>query len=185
MEDNRRRDAAEADAETLWRKLGGLLEAGRRLLSTRASLLREELEVKAGFLGKGCAGLSLAAAFVFLALLLFTAFIAALFTSLLGGPVAGIAAAFGLHVLIAAVIGYIGVRHMSRVKPFEFPVTSEEVRKDMAALKAAASPEPPAQPPSEKLPVPVPAPGEPPPPADPRGTPSAEDLEARFRAGSE
>jgi hypothetical protein len=70
MEDNRRRDAAEADAETLWRKLGGLLEAGRRLFSTRASLFGEELEVKAGFLGKGCAGLSLAAAFVFLALLL-------------------------------------------------------------------------------------------------------------------
>ncbi|HKA35748.1 MAG TPA: phage holin family protein [Thermoanaerobaculia bacterium] len=185
MEDNRRRDAAaEADAETLARKVAGLVEAGRRLVSTRASLFGEELEVKAGFLGKGCAGISLAAAFVFLALLLFTAFIAALFTTLLGGPVAGIAAAFGLHVLIAAIVGYVGVRQMSRVKPFEFPVTSEEVRKDVAAIKAAACPEPPPAPPSERQVVPS-APSAPPPAAPRASTPAADDFEARFRAGSE
>jgi hypothetical protein len=185
VEENRRPDpaaGAQADAESLARKLAGLLEAGQRLFSTRASLFGEEVEVKAGFLGKGCAGLSLAAAFVFLALLLFTAFIAALFTKLLGGPVAGIAAALGLHVVIAAIVGYFGVRQMSRVKPFEFPVTSEEVRKDVAAIKAAAFPEPPPEPPAAKEALPV-ASG---PPAPRRASmPSADDLEARFREGSE
>ena len=187
MEENRRRDtAADAAAESLARKLAGLLEAGRRLVSTRASLFGEELEVKAGFLGKGCAGLSLAAAFVFLALLLFTAFIAALFTSLLGGPVAGIAAALGLHVFIAAAVGYFGVRQMSRVKPFEFPVTSGEVRKDMAAIKAAAFPQPPAPPPEENRPVPA-RPAAPPQRMreGPGPVPATDDLEARFREGSE
>ena len=183
MEEKRRPDAAaEADADSLARKLAGLLEAGRRLVSTRASLLGEEVQVKAVFLGKGCAGLSLAAAFAFLSLLLFTAFIAALFTSLLGGPVAGIAATLGLHVVIAAIVGYFGVRQMSRVKPFEFPVTSEEVRKDMEAIKAAAFPEPPPAPPAESQAVSV-ASGVPAPPR--AATPSGDDLEARFREGSE
>lgn len=176
---------SDTEAESLGRKLSGLLEAGSRLFSTRASLFGEELSVKTTLLGKGCAGVSLAAAFVFLALLLFTAFIAALFTSLLGGPVAGIAAAFGLHILIAAAIGWFGVRHLSRVKPTEFPVTKEEIRKDIAAIRAAASPPPPAPPPMEARPVPA-TPG-PPSPAGPaaRTTTSADDFEARFRAGSE
>ena len=180
------------EAESLGRKISGLFEAGSRLFSTRASLFGEELSVKTTFLGKGCAGVSLAAAFVFLALLLFTAFIAALFTSLLGGPVAGIAAAFGLHILIAGLIGWFGVRQLSRVKPTEFPVTGAEIRKDIAAIKAAACP-PPSPPPvsTEGKPVPTsaspsPTPG-PPVPAPPRArpTPTADDLEARFRAGSE
>ena len=175
---------SDAEAESLGRKLSGLLEAGSRLFSTRASLLREELSVKTTLLGKGCAGVSLAVAFVFLALLLFTAFIAALFTSLLGGPVAGIAAAFGLHILIAAAVGWFGVRQLSRVKPTDFPVTKEEIRKDIAALRAAACPPPPPVP-TEGRPVPASAgsPSSTPPAA--RTTSPADDFEARFRAGSE
>jgi hypothetical protein len=171
----------DAEAESLARKLSGLLEAGSRLFSTRASLFGEELSVKTTFLGKGCAGVSLAAAFVFLALLLFTAFIAALFTSLLGGPVAGIAAAFGLHILIAGLVAWFGVRQLSRVKPTEFPVTKEEIRKDIAALRAAASPPPP---PEEATAVEVSqaSPTSPRPAARPTPT---DDFEARFRAGSE
>ena len=189
MAENRQGGPGDSEAETLSKKLAGLLEAGRRLLSTRASLFGEEFSVKTGYLGKGCAGLSLAAAFAILALLLFTAFIAAVFTSLLGGPVAGIAAALGLHVIIAGTVGWIGVRQLSRVKPTEFPVTREEIRKDIAAIRAAASPEPPPSS-SQVHPVPVSsAPGAPPVPP-PRPSPPSrpappEDVEARFRAGSE
>jgi len=175
---------SDAEAETLSRKLAGLLEAGSRLFSTRASLFSEELSVKTAFLGRGCAGVSLAAAFVFLALLLFTAFLAALFTSLLGSAVAGIAAAFGLHILIAALIGWFGVRQLSRVKPTEFPVTKEEIRKDIAAIRAAACPEPPVEPPLEGRQVPIPSSPASSPPGPSRPT-SSDDFEARFREGSE
>ena len=68
----------------------------------------------------------------------------------------------------------LGVKALSRVKPFDFPVTSEELRKDWSAFKSAAKPEPPA---------PVAAGGA----TDVARAPSLQhdDLEARFRAGSE
>lgn len=156
-------------------KIASLLEAGRRLAATRSAILREELSVKASFFGRGLAALFLAGAFAGLALLLFTAWIAALFTKLLGGPVAGILAAFGLYLVITAVAAMLGIRSLSRVKPGEFPVTKEELRKDWASLKAAAKP------PQETAPEPPEVPAPPPP-----GPPHAhEDFEARFRAGSE
>jgi hypothetical protein len=159
-----------ADSETWSRRLTDLLEAGKKLLSTRTAILGEELGVKAGILGRGLGGLFLAAAFGGLALLLFTAWIAALFTKLLGGPVAGILAAFVLYLAVAAAAAVYGVKSLSRVKPFEFPATSGELRKDWEALRASAAPEP--------------TPGEPsePPPGSP---PTEDDLEARYRAGSE
>ena len=153
--------------------IAGLLEAGRRLAATRSAIFREELSVKAGFFGRGLAALFLAAAFAGLALLLFTAWIAALFTKLLGGPVAGILAAFGLYLVIAAAAGILGVKSLSRVKPGEFPVTKEELGKDWASLKAAAKP--PQEPAPESPEVPTPP---------PRG-PVHDDVEARFRVGSE
>jgi hypothetical protein len=157
------------DSESWSRRFTDLLESGKKLLSTSAAILGEELGVKAGILGRALGGLFLAAAFGGLALLLFTAWIAALFTKLLGGPVAGILAAFVLYLAVAAAAAVYGVKSLSRVKPFEFPATSGELRKDWAALCASAAPEP--------------APGEPPePPASP---PAGDDLEARYRAGSE
>jgi putative superfamily III holin-X len=175
MRDDGRTGTIEPQPESWSEKIAGLLEAGRRLAATRSAILREELSVKAGFFGRGLGALFLAAAFAMLALLLFTAWIAALFTKLLGGPVAGILAAFGLYLVIAAVMAMLGVRSLSRVKPGEFPVTKEELRKDWASLKAAAKPpqEPAPEPPEVRAP---PSPGSP---------HAHDDLEARFRAGAE
>ena len=159
-----------AGNESWARRLRSLLESGRRLASTRAAIFSEELGVKAGVLARALAALFLAAAFGGLSLLLLTAWIAALFSKLLGGPVAGILAAFALYVAVAAVAGFLGGKALSRVKPLEFPVTGGELRKDMAALRASARPEPPAG----ILESPPGAPG-----------PSSDDLEDRFRVGSE
>jgi hypothetical protein len=171
MRDVKGSGPAEGPAESWAERITGFLEAGRRLLATRSAIFREELSVKAGFLGRGLAALVLAASFGGLALLLFTAWIAALLTSLLGGPVAGILAAFLLYIVIAGVLGWLGVKALSRVKPAEFPVTGEELRKDWDALRAAAS-----SPPPPPEPVEVSA---------PPSAPTHDDLEARFRAGSE
>jgi len=69
--------------------------------------------------------------------------------------------------------GMFGLNTLSRVKPFDFPVTSEEIRKDWSVLKSSARPEPPA---------PGAAQGD----TELAGSRSLhDDLEARFRAGSE
>jgi hypothetical protein len=169
MRDAEAPDTIEPQPESWSEKIAGLLATGRRLLATRSAIFKEELSVKAGFFGRGLAALFLAAAFAGLALLLFTAWIAALFTKLLGGPVAGILAAFGLYLVITAIAAILGVKSLSRVQPGEFPVTKEELRKDWAALKTAAKPPP--EPPE------IP---DPPPPG-----PVHDDFEARFRVGSE
>ena len=162
----------QAEAESWSQRFRSLFETARRLLSTRLAIFGEELGVKAGVLARALGALLLAAAFGGMSLLLFTAWIAALFTKLLGGPVAGILAAFGLYVAVAALAAWLGVRALSRVKPLEFPVTTEELRKDWAALRLSATPEP--EPPAEI----------PEPPARAAG-PDADDLEERFRVGSE
>jgi Putative Actinobacterial Holin-X, holin superfamily III len=163
----------EVERETWSRRLHGFLEAGRTLLSTRAAILREELGAKGEFLARGLIGLVVAAAFAGLALLLLTAWIAVLLSSLLGSPVWGVLAAFVLYAAVTVTAGMIGVKALSRVKPLDFPVTSEEIRKDWSVLKSSAKPEPPA---------PGAAQGD----TQLAGSQSLhDDLEARFRAGSE
>ena len=170
---DRESESDEAQPETWSRKLQGFLEAGRRLLSTRAAILREELSAKGALLGRGIAGLVVAAAFAGMALLLFTAWIAVLLSSLLGSPVWGVLAAFVVFAGVAAAAGLLGTKALSRVKPFEFPVTSEEIRKDWSALQSSVKPEPPgpgAEPGEAEL---------------ARSQALRDDLEERFRAGSE
>jgi putative superfamily III holin-X len=173
MQDQTGRDPMAGEPEGWPQKLVGLFEGGRRLLATRAAIFREELGEKAGLFGRGLAALILAAAFGGLSLLLFTAWIAALFTKLLGGPVAGILAAFGLYILVAGAAAFAGVKTLARVKPTEFPMTRDELRKDWASIRAAACPEP--EPPGDVLE---------PSPTSPK-EPDSDDLEARFRAGAE
>jgi putative superfamily III holin-X len=153
-------------------RLGRLLEAARRLISTRAAILREEMGAKGEALGRGIAGLLLGGALGCLALLLLTAWIAAVLSRLLGGPILGILATFVLYLAAAAGAALYGTRALGRVKPFEFPVTAGEIRKDLEAVRSSTRGEPPPPPPGEAE---VPAPVEPP----------VDDFEARFRAGSE
>lgn len=163
----------EGAPEETWRqRLSGFFEALRRLFSTRAAIFREELGASAAALGSAIGAFILAAALAWLALLLLTAGIAALLSRLLGGPIAGILATFVLFAAAAGLAAYLGVKALSRVN-FEFPVTREEIRKDWQALQASASPRPPE-----------PSGGE----GQTLGAPvqlSSDDLEARFRAGSE
>ena len=162
----------EAQREAWSVRLQGFLEAGRRLFSTRAAIFREELGAKGAFLARGIAGFAAAAAFAGMALLLFTAWIAVVLSSLLG-PVLGVLAAFVLFAGVAAAAGVFATKALSRVRLFDFPVTSEEIRKDWSALQSSVKPQPPV-PTAERQEAEL-APAQ-----HPR-----DDLEERFRAGSE
>ncbi len=172
-EQSRKGEPVEAPPAGWSERLRRFLEAASRLISTRAAILREEMGAKGEALARGVAGLLLGSAFGCLALLLLTAWIAALLSRLLGGPILGILATFVLYLAAAAAAALYGRKALARVKPFEFPVTAGEIRKDWEAVRSSAKRESP--PPSPGQPE-VPAPVEP---------PAVDDLEARFRAGSE
>jgi uncharacterized membrane protein YqjE len=147
---------------------GKVLRSASALIGTRAALFREELSVKGGFLGRALALLALALGFGLLALLLLTALVAAVLTNLLGSAVAGILSTLVLYVAAGSAAFLVGHRLFARVRPFDFPLTAQELRRDFEALR------PPEQ---DKADATNPAP---PPPARP-----VEDLEQLFRAGSE
>jgi uncharacterized membrane protein YqjE len=181
-------DPLEAVPEPGWReRLASTTRAARALFATRAAIFREELAEKGSLFGKAAVGLSLAAVFGVLALLLATALVAALFARLFGGPIAGITAALVLYLLVAGAAGYRGVKSLSRVRPFEFPVTRDEIRRDLEAVKdEGPSPdEGPASPDAlaaERASI---APGDEGGEEDEVDMEEAGDLEERFRAGSE
>jgi uncharacterized membrane protein YqjE len=105
------------------------------LLSTRKAIFREELAEKGLLFGQAAAGLVLGLAFATLALVLLTALVAAVLSRLLGGPIAGLAASMLLYLLIAAGAAAFGVKKLGRVRPFDFPVTRDELRKDLDAVR--------------------------------------------------
>jgi uncharacterized membrane protein YqjE len=160
-------------------RIAAVRRAARALIATRIEIFREELSQKGSHFGKAAAGLSLAAAFAVLGLLLLTALVAAVLARLLGGPIAGLAAAFVLYMVIAAAAGFFGWKALARVRLFDFPATRDEIRRDLEAVreKGSARDEGPASAEAlaaERASV---APEE-------RGSPVS-DLEERFRAGSE
>lgn len=180
-------DPLDAVPEPGWRdRLASTIRAARALLSTRAEIFREELAEKSARFGKAAVGLALAAAFGVLALLLLTALVAALLARLLGGPIAGIAAALVLYLGVAGAAGYFGWRSFAGVRPFDFPVTRDEIRRDLEAVREEA-PSPDEGPASadalaaERASV---RPGEVE-DEDEVEAMDAGDIEERFRAGSE
>ena len=132
------------------------------LAATRAAIFREELEEKGAQAAWAMAGFAVALFFGAFALLLATALIAALLSKLLGGPVAGVAATLALYLAIAAAGAVVGARAAARVQPLAFPATGAELARDAEVLSAAAAPLP-----------------------EPEREDGEEDVEARFRAGSE
>ena len=134
------------------------------------------MSAKGALLGRGIAGLVVAAAFAGMALLLFTAWIAVLLSSLLGSPVWGVLAAFLFFAGVAAAAGVLGVKALSRGNLFEFPVTCEEIRKDWRTLcpvpRYPSRPDPGDEPEEAEL-------------ARSHSQAVRDDLEERFRAGSE
>jgi uncharacterized membrane protein YqjE len=116
-------------------RIGAVRRAAAALAATRKEIFREELSEKGTLFAKAAVGLALAAAFGIFALLLLTALVAALFARLLGGPIAGITAALVLYLVVAALAAVFGGRSLSRVRPFAFPATRDEIRKDLDAVK--------------------------------------------------
>lgn len=116
-------------------RLGAAQRAAKALFATRAAIFREELAQKGAHFGKAALWLSLAVAFALLALLLLAALSAAILIRLLGGPIAGLTGAFFLYLLIAGAVGFLGIRSLGRVRPFDFPVTRDEVAKDLEAIR--------------------------------------------------
>jgi hypothetical protein len=170
--ESEKKESAENERASWAERLQGFLEAARRLAATRTAILREEMGAKGEALARAVAGFVLAAALAGLALLLLTAWIAALLSRLLGGPIAGILATFVLYVAAAAGAAFYGARALARVKPFEFPVTTGEIRKDWQAVRSSTRRDPPASSSRQAD-------------AATSTTAAPDDFEARFRAGSE
>jgi uncharacterized membrane protein YqjE len=130
-------NALSGDApEPGWKaRFAAVLRAAQALLATRAEIFREEVAEKRSLFAKAAVGLSLAVAFAGLALLIATALVASLLARLLGGPIAGLAASLVLYLAIAAAAAIFGSRKLVAVRPFEFPLTRDELRKDFDALQ--------------------------------------------------
>jgi uncharacterized membrane protein YqjE len=157
-----------------WRdRLWAIGSAAGRLIETRTAILQEELAEKGGLLGRGLVAFFVAALFGVIAGLLLTALLAAVLSRLLGGAILGILATFVLYLMIAGVAGWLGVRKLSRLRPFEFPATRREIDRDLEAVRNAAGvgegkPREPAA--GHEAPAPGPV--------------STEEMEARLREGA-
>jgi uncharacterized membrane protein YqjE len=155
-----------------WREhLADISAAISRLLATRLAIFREEASVKAVFVAKGFAFVVVAAAMAVATLLSAAALIAAVFAKLFGSWILGILATVVIYGAGAGGAAWAGFKALTRVRPFEFPATAEELSRDREAIAAALTP-----------------------PASDAGTMDdtegrrdvpVDDLEDRFRAGSE
>jgi putative superfamily III holin-X len=115
----------------------------------------------------------IAGALAFMTTFLLTALLVALFTLLFGRLWAGILATLILFLAVAVAAGALGWKALSKVRPFDFPVTGSELRKDWEALQRSAEAG------EETAGSFAPGGGGPARPAP------VDDFEARFRAGSE
>lgn len=171
------REGFEETPEPGWaERLSRLGAAARRLLETRASIFREEIEQKRALAARAAVGLLAALLFGSLALLVATALFVAILSRLLGGPVAGIAVTLLVYVAAAAAGAIYGWSRLSRVRPLDFPVTRREISRDIDRLARAAA-----------GPAGRPAPERPGPQGPPSGSAreeSPEELEARLREGA-
>lgn len=188
-------DFSEEVREPGWgERFDSVKRAAKALFSTRAEIFKEELAEKGSIFGSAAAGFFLALAFALLALVLATALVAAVLSRVFGGPIAGIGATLVLYLLIAGGAAFFGLSRMRRLRPFEFPATRDELKKDLDAIReegtdrdsGSASPEVLA---AERASI---RPGE---PREERQLEEPEEreeeatgevnLEERFRAGSE
>ena len=173
MQEDEGRDPNAVAEETWPQRVRAFFESLGSLLSTRAEIFKAELGATGAALGRAAAAFFLAAVLALLALLLLTAGLAALLSHLFGSPVEGILVTFVLFAGAAALSAYLGGRALSRGKLFEFPVTAEEMRKDWKVFLRSAAPEPTGPGGQERDGVLASGPG------------ASDDLEARFRVGSE
>ena len=171
MSDDRAELPGDEHAWGLREHVADVSAAASRLIATRLAIFREELSVKAVFAAKGFAFVVVAAAMAVGTLLALAALIAALFARLFDSWILGIPATVVLAGAGAGGAAWAGARALLRVKPFDFPATTEELSRDRATLSAALAPEAPETEAIDDT-------------AAPREVP-VDDLEGRFRAGSE
>lgn len=169
------------EAQRNWKdRIALVAGAGAELLQTRIAIFREELSQKLMLLAKAAAALAIAVGLLAGVLLLFAAFLAALFTRLFGSAVWGIFATLALFAAGAAGAAFAGVKAFTRVRPTEFPASTQELRRDWSALRASWSVG--SEPFPDAGPIPPSGPGA----GGPRGSEdSLEGLEDRYRAGAE
>ncbi len=161
------------DAERGWReRIGEVAAAAQSLLATRVAIFQEEAAAKAELAARGIAAVLAAAALAIGALLLFAALLAAVFARLFGSVVFGILAAVVLYAGGAAAAAWFAWKSLSRVRPLEFPALAAELSRDWDAVAASLSDE-------------VEAGGGGGEPDSAGEAEVVEDLEERFRAGSE
>lgn len=151
-------------------RLDRLIGALSQLLSTRSEILGVELSEKGSRLAGGIAAAGVAAILAFLAFLLLAALVAVIFARILGSAWAGVLAALVIYAAGAAAAAVLALRQLSRVRPFDFPLTSRELERDWDAVRTAAGF-------VEKPEMPVATPSVP--------APAAEDFEERLRRGLE
>jgi uncharacterized membrane protein YqjE len=133
--------------------------AARDLVATRMEIFKVEASEKGITFARGAVAFVVALALAWLAILLLTALIAVLLAQLFGSAWAGLLGAFVLYLLGAGAAAFVGIKAFKNFRPFDFSETRRGLREDWRAVRSAL---------------------EPPPESDPE-----EDLEQRFRAGSE
>lgn len=187
-------DFSEDVREPGWgERFDAVKRAAKALLATRLEIFREELSEKGSLFGAAAAGFFLALAFSLLALGLATALVAAVLAKVFGSAIAGVAATLVLYLLIAGGAAFFGLSRFRRMRPFDFPATRDELKKDLEAFReeASARDSGPASPDAlaaERASI---RPGEPRDEREEREEKQGEarrsesDLEDRFRAGSE
>jgi uncharacterized membrane protein YqjE len=162
-------DETGEEARSFGDRVAAAANATASLARTRLAIFKEELSVKAALAGKGLAAAAAAAAFAGAVILMLGALLVALFAALFHSLILGILAALVVYGAAAGVFGWMAWKALSQVKPDEFPVTSAEIAKDVAAVRSALEDEAP----DDDFVPPEPDSG------------SVEDLERRLRAGAE
>lgn len=156
-----RREAVDVEPEKpgIFDRLRAAAEAARDLLATRVEIFKAEAAQKSTVVARGVAAFVIAAVLGWVAVLVLTALVAVLLSMLFGSVWAGLLGTLVLYLLAAAGAAFAGVKAFKNFRPFEFPETSRGLKEDIEAVRAAVKPPP------------------------ERG--GGEDLEQRFRAGSE
>lgn len=150
----------EEAAPGVFARLKDAFAATKGLIATRVEIFQEEVSEKGSLAGRGAMALGIALVVGWLAMLLFTALVAVLLAKLFDSVWIGILVAFVIYAAGAGAAAFVGIQALRKLSPFKFPATSEGLKEDWAAIRD-----------SVRSPVTV--------------EEDENDLEARFRAGSE
>jgi len=166
-------DETGEEAQSFGDRVAAAANATASLARTRLAIFKEEFSVKAAFAAKGMGAAAAAGAFAVAMILMLGALLVALFAALFHSLILGILAALVLYGAAAGGLGWMAWKSFSQVKPDEFPVTSAELAKDIAAVQSALQHDDDESPGDDDFEPPEPDSGQ------------VDDLERRLRAGAE